>query len=83
MSSNHLSRDADSDGVSAFHNPVLTRSRVPPKGRDHTWLMTIPLGVVAVAGLAFWLYVSAHPAKPLVNQSVMSMPPPAAATAGG
>ena len=58
----------------ALHNSVLTRSHEPPRSGDHRWLMIVPLGVVIIAGAAFWAYVQTHPASPLVNRSVLTSP---------
>jgi len=73
------SADPAAEGGVQFHNPVLTRSHEPARSGSHSWLMIIPLAVVLVAGLAFWLYVSSHPAAAWVNRSVMTSPPAAAA----
>lgn len=56
----------------ALHNSVLTRSHEPPRSGDHRWLMIVPLGVVLVAGAAFWAYVQTHPEGPLVNHAVLT-----------
>jgi len=69
MSSEQASPSPQPDVEAAFHNSVLTRTHEPARA-NHTWLMIVPLVVVVVAGAAFWVYVSGHPASPIVNHAV-------------
>ncbi len=70
MSSEQVSPSAQPDGELSYHNSVLTRSHEPARSGSHNWLMIIPLVVVVLAGAAFWVYVSGHPAGPIVNHAV-------------
>jgi len=66
----------------ALHNSVLTRSHEPPRSGDHRWLMIVPLGVVLIAGAAFWAYVHGHPEGPVVNHAVSNVQPYQTASSG-
>lgn len=74
MSSEQASPSSQPDVEQAFHNSVLTRTHEPPRAGRHSWLMVVPLVVVVIAGAAFWVYVSGHPATPIVNHAVAQAP---------
>lgn len=66
-----------------LHNPVLTRTHEPPRAGNHAWIMLGALGVVIVAGAAFWWYNDTHPAGPMVNHAVAPATGPAYQTKSG
>ena len=70
MSSESVSPSPQPEGESAYHNSVLTRTHEPPRSGNHTWLTIVPLVVVLVAAVCFWMYVSGHPSGPIVNPAV-------------
>jgi hypothetical protein len=67
------SQSAPSDAP-MLHNSVLTRPHEPPRAGNHSWIMLGALGVALVAGAAFWVYDTTHPAGPLVNHAVAAAP---------
>ncbi|MFI4935961.1 MAG: hypothetical protein ACHP7N_15180, partial [Caulobacterales bacterium] len=70
-------------GEPMFHNPVLSRTARRQGGGDRSWLMLVPLGLVAAIGAGVWAYDQMKPA-PLMSPTVASedstpaSPPPAA-----
>ena len=70
MSSEPVSPSPQPDGEISFHNSVLTRSHEPARSGNHSWLMIVPLIVVLVAAVAFWVYASGHSTGPIVNHAV-------------
>ncbi|HEX3919966.1 MAG TPA: hypothetical protein VHW60_21715 [Caulobacteraceae bacterium] len=74
--SDQLSAKPPSEAEGAgFHNSVLIRTHEPRRAGGNPWLTRAPLVVALVAGVAFWAYLSAHPAAPIVNHAVGAQTP--------
>ena len=70
MSSEQASPSPQPGGDPGYHNSVLTRSHEPPRSGNHSWLMVVPLVVVLIAAVGFWVYAKGHPGAPIVNPAV-------------
>jgi hypothetical protein len=56
-----------------YHNPVLTRTHEPAR-ETHPMLYMIPLVLVILALIAFWVWQKSHPPVPIVNHAVAAAP---------